>query len=179
MLNISGVAALETLVIPHPEQYVKITNNVLNGSVNLASDLHFPNVTNVMTGFCLYNNKVKHARFPNIVEFGVNTFNNSRGQQDGLEVLGIGDRLTSVGKNSFYGHHLLKTIEFTTDESDWIGAWNSNPTLVAWIGTAVVDPDNDQEATITLPATYPTDYYSGSSGWMKPERIVRKYRTQP
>lgn len=162
-----------------------------NGTTNLVSGLDLPNVTNVLDGTGSPST-ASFFRVPNIERIGVHVFNliNLPGvfQGDidkarealgdrGLKVLGIGDRLKYVGMNSFISQHNLKTIEFTTDEEDWIGTWNNNSVLVGWLGTAVAVAGKEDEATLIWPPDEVNEYYSTDICHVKADKVVRKRRT--
>ena len=104
--------------------------------------MYFPNVTNIQNG-CFQNSpRVSYASFPNVETIQGQAFNASRDAANvpissdvfisnnwGLKALRIGDRLKYIGQNSFWRQLNLKTIEFVTDEEDWIGTWNANTLL--------------------------------------------------
>ena len=41
----------------------------------------------------------------------------------------IGDTVQYIGQNSFWRQVNLKTIEFVTDDENWIETWNANTLL--------------------------------------------------
>lgn len=162
-----------------------------NGTTNLVSGLDLPNVTNVLDGTGSPST-ASFFRVPNIERIGGHVFNILdipgvfQGDIDkarealgdrGLKVLGIGDRLKYVGMNAFISQHNLKTIEFTTDEEDWIGTWNNNSVLVGWLGTAVAVAGKEDEATLIWPPDEVNDHYSTAICHVKADKVVRKRRT--
>ena len=72
----------------------------------------------------------------------------------------ISDKLTTIGRNCFYGMENLNTIEYVTSEQDWIGKWNSS-ILADVIGTIGLADGKDDEAILT-PKTGTDSYYTGS-----------------
>lgn len=163
----------------------------LSWTTNLVSGLDLPNVTNVLDGTGSPST-ASFFRVPNIERIGGYVFNILNlpdvFQEDidkarealgdrGLKVLGIGDRLKYVGMNSFISQHNLKTIEFTTDEEDWIGTWNNNSVLVGWLGTAVAVAGKEDEATLIWPEDEINEYYSTEICHLKADKVVRKRRT--
>ncbi len=81
-------------------------------------------------------------------------------QNLGLYRLRIGDKITKMGLNCFYGHENLRTIEYVTDEENWIGKWNSS-ILANAIGTAIPVDGNPNEATIQPISGADGTYYTG------------------
>lgn len=180
---------LRTLEISNSEVFTQVYG--LSGTTNLVSGLYLPNVTNI-NDWSFNPSTASFLRVPNIESIGLHVFNiaaipnvfqtnEEKGREAlgdrGLKVLGIGDRLNHVGINSFLCQHNLKTIEFTTDEEDWIGTWNNNSVLVGWLGTAVAVEGKDDEATLIWPADEVNDYYSVAICHVKADKVIRKRRT--
>ena len=180
---------LRTLEIPNANGFTTVRG--FKGTTNLVSGLDLPNVTNVFNG-SFSPSTASFFRVPNIERIEAYVFNildipnvfqeNEEKAKEalgdrGLKVLGIGDRLNYVGINSFISQHNLKTIEFTTDEEDWIGTWNNNSVLVGWLGTAVAVEGKDDEATLIWPADEVNDYYSTAICHVKADKVIRKRRT--
>ena len=64
----------------------------------------------------------------------------------------IGDTVQYIGQNSFWRQVNLKTIEFVTDEDDWIGTWNANTLLQQFFGKATaIEGKNDEASLERLP----------------------------
>lgn len=183
------MSRLRTLQISNAEGFSVVRG--LSGTTNLVSGLDLPNVTNVVD-WTFNPSTASFFRVPNIERIGTHVFNLSglpgvfKADIDkakealgdrGLKVLGIGDRLRYVGKNAFLCQYNLKTIEFTTDEEDWIGTWNNNAVLVGWLGTAVAVSGKDDEATLIWPADEVNDYYSTEICHVKADKVIRKRRT--
>ena len=180
---------LRTLEIPNANGFTTVHG--FAGTTNLVSGLYLPNVTNI-NDWSFNPSTASFLRVPNIERIGLRVFNildipnvfqtNEEKAKEalgdrGLKVLGIGDRLNYVGIDSFLCQHNLKTIEFTTDEEDWIGAWNNNSVLVGWLGTAVAVEGKDDEATLIWPADEVNDYYSVAICHVKADKVIRKRRT--
>lgn len=193
MLNIGSgspqMTRLRTLQISNTDVFTQAKG--LSWTTNLVSGLDLPNVTNVLDGTGSPST-ASFFRVPNIERIGGHVFNilDIPGvfQEDidkaraalgdrGLKVLGIGDRLKYVGRNAFISQHNLKTIEFTTDEEDWIGTWNNNSVLVGWLGTVVAVAGKEDEATLIWPADEVNEYYSTEICHVKADKVVRKRRT--
>ena len=72
----------------------------------------------------------------------------------------------------------LKTIEFVTDEEDWIGTWNANTILKQFFGEASPIEGKSDEATLTqLPRSeVPNTVYSVTSGYPTPTtlKLIRR-----
>ena len=145
---------LVSFYIKYPEKVTLFANWTLYGAPNLTNDLVFVNATQVGNETFKNNTKVKYACFPKAVKFGSNAFKlesaYQTGDDFGLNRICFGDGLTTVGKDALAAQINIKTIEFATNESDWIGAWNSNQTLVNWLGTLVQDSLDPNKATLIV-----------------------------
>lgn len=86
----------------------------------------------------------------------------------------IGDTLREMGVNCFYYNPKLHTVEFVTDEEDWIGAWNNHPILPKVLGTATAS-EMENEGNMT-PISSTNEYILGPE-WPKPSKIIRVRRT--
>lgn len=168
---------LEKFELKNPEAITRINPNVFQNSSNLVDDVIFPNVTNIFNGAfnrsCL---KVQYASFPNLETIGENVFNLAgfpATMNGGLRKLRIGDKMKAItGKNTFYGMEHLDTIEFVTDQEDWIAAWNNNPILPLWLGTASDIEGKTDEAKLTpVTRTIPDSLYTGTR-YPKPTKLV-------
>ena len=64
----------------------------------------------------------------------------------------IGDTVQYIGQNSFWRQVNLKTIEFVTDEENWIETWNANTLLQQFFGkAAAIEGKNDEASLARLP----------------------------
>ena len=172
---------LERLTIPNPDPYTTILEGAFQNYSNLVFDAVFPNVTNISRNAFKGAGEIHYASFPSVANIGEYAFNlgsypASSENNKGLYSLRIGDTLQSVGINAFYANDKLTTIEFVTDRDDFVSAWNSNPVLPYWLGTAAKqEGDGEDEATITpIPGTTAKEgpYFSGVRN-PKPTRLVR------
>ena len=143
------------------------------GFTQITNDIVFPSVTNI-GGNAFYScTNVQYVAFPNAIKIKDNVFNCSRAASWSnvkLERLQIGDCIESVGVNTFYKARGLTTIEFVTDEEDWIAAWNNHPVLPNWLGPAT-STEIEGEATLTPFTTRPETYYSNTD-YPKPTKLV-------
>ena len=93
----------------------------------------------------------------------------------GLKRLRIGDGLESMGQNSFWNQRNLKTIEFVTDDENWIDTWNNKVFLTQFFGVASAIEGKSDEASLTqLPRDQvPSSVYSVTGGYPTPTTLKR------
>lgn len=132
----------------------------------------FNSATNIGSSFQNCPN-IPYASFASAINISSYTLNFSRTQNygDGLKTFGIGDKLESVGTNALWANTKLETIEFTTEQEDWISAWNNHSILPNWFGPATRIEGNDMEATITPYSIAPSIIYTVTSGHPKPTKL--------
>lgn len=129
--------------------------------------MYFPNVTNLQNG-CFQNSpRVSYVSIPNVETIQGQAFNASRDAENnpissdmfisnnwGLKALRIGDRVRYIGANSFWRQLNLTTIEFVTDEEDWIGKWNASYYFRQFFGVAsAIDGVSDTATLTQLPTS--------------------------
>ena len=99
----------------------------------------------------------------------------------GLKVLRIGDQIEHIDQNSFWRQVNLKTIEFVTDEDDWIGKWNAKAFLTQFFGVASAIEGQTDTATLTQLSSseIPNEVYSVNFGLPHPTTLKLIRRTNP
>lgn len=152
----------------------------------MTNSLHFANVTNIAGSAFERSHRMSGLSIPRIVDIGGMVCNIGSSSLDvalpdatiinngyGLKKLRIGDRINSIGRNSFWRQLNLTTIEFVTDEEDWIGTWNAKTFLTQFFGVASEIDGKSDEATLTrLPTSeIPNSVYSVSSGLPTPTTL--------
>jgi hypothetical protein len=156
--------------------------------------MYFPNVTNLQNG-CFQNSpRVSYASFPNVetIQSGAFTvlkdaandpISNSVFIENnwGLKALRIGDRVKYIGQNSFWKQLNLTTIEFVTDEADWIGKWNANYYFPQFFGVAsAIDGVSDTATLTQLPTSeIQNSTYTELNARPKPTTLKLIRRTNP
>ena len=161
--SFNNLPNMEECVLTGTERFYSMNGCFQYNSATNA--MYFPNVTNIQNG-CFQNSpRVSYASFPNVERIQGQAFNASRDAANnpisstvfisnnwGLKALRIGDRLKYIGQNSFWRQLNLKTIEFVTDEEDWIGTWNANTLLQQFFGKATaIEGKNDEASLERLP----------------------------
>lgn len=93
----------------------------------------------------------------------------------------IGDTVQFIGQNSFWRQLNLKTIEFVTDEEDWIGTWNENILLQQFFGKATaIEGNNDEASLARLPySQIPNSVFTVSTELPAPTTLKLIRRTNP
>ena len=171
---------LDKLVLLNNDSYVNITESALRDYTNMVFDAVFPNVTNLSKNAFRMCGEIHYASFPKIVSIGeasfwMGSFQSSEVNR-GVYTLRIGDTLQSLGIHAFYGCEKLTTIEFVTDQEDFVAAWNNHAIFPNWLGTASKqEGDGEDEATITpIPGSVAKNgpYYTNTRN-PKPTRLVR------
>lgn len=154
--------------ILHPEVFSFIDNHMLSDCIRMTNDFIFPKVTRIGVEVCKNNPNVQYAYIPCISNVNDATFSLASTETShvisknlGLKKLCIGDNVTNIGKNTFYGHENLHTIEFATDSENWIDTWNNNTTISNWIGAAK-GTANPNEAILIPQVGADGVYYTGS-----------------
>ena len=173
---------LVSCIFPNADIYTVIPSWRLAGCP-VTNDMVFVNVTNI-SGWALSNSpNIRYASFPNIISIGDGVLNNHKygsAAKPGLRRLRIGDTLTTLSHtNPFYMNPELTTIEFVTDQEDFVAAWNNHAIFPNWLGQASKqDGDGENEATLTPITGNSNPYYTTTSNWPKPTRLVRVRRSE-
>ena len=163
--SFNNLPNVEECVVTGAERFCSMNGCFQYNSATNA--MYFPNVTNIQNG-CFQNSpRVSYASFPNVERIQGQAFNAARDATNvaisnpvfmennwGLKVLRIGDKLKYIGTNSFWRQLNLTTIEFVTDEEDWIGTWNANNYLTQFFGVAsAIDGVSDTATLTQLPTS--------------------------
>lgn len=136
---------IDECIVLGTERFVTLNNNFRFNF--MTNGLSFPNVTTI-TGNCFTSSqRISYLSVPNARVMYGQTCGLSRGTQNepltdeaiignnwGLKAIRIGDALETIGLNSFWRQVNLNTVEFVTDEEDWIGKWNSMTLLTQFFG---------------------------------------------
>ena len=161
---------------------------------NMTNALYFPNAK-FLTGACFQNSpRIPYVSIPNVTNMLGQTCNISRDANNtsisdqqiiergwGLKALRIGDQIEHIDQNSFWRQANLKTIEFVTDEEDWIGKWNAKAFLTQFFGVAsAIDGQTDTATLTQLPSSeIPNEVFSVNFGLPHPTTLKRIRRTNP
>ena len=155
--------ALKDVTIENPEQYTAIGNNTFWNCPLMECDMVFTNVTSV--GYNVFRNtsSVKYVSLPKATTFGqMAIFNPESSNPSQMTVVRIGDGITNVGKSVLEGHVNLETIEFATNESNWVDVWNNHAILPSWLGTIALIEGEIDKATLT-PAEYDSSRFANAN----------------
>lgn len=163
--SFNNLSNMEECVVTGTERFCSLNGCFQYNSATNA--MYFPNVTNIQNG-CFQNSpRFSYVSIPNVETIQGQAFNAARDAANvpissdafisnnwGLKALRIGDRLEYIGQNSFWRQLNLKTIEFVTDEEDWIGTWNANNYLTQFFGVAhAIDGVSDTATLTQLPTS--------------------------
>ena len=163
--SFNNLPNMEECVLTGTERFYSMNGCFQYNSATNA--MYFPNVTNIQNG-CFQNSpRVSYVSIPNVERIQGQALNAARDAANapisntefmennwGLKALRIGDRLKYIGQNSFWRQLNLTTIEFVTDEEDWIGTWNANNYLTQFFGVAsAIDGVSDTATLTQLPTS--------------------------
>lgn len=178
--GLRDLPALDDVKILNPQMY----NTIVADSVReclCTNDMVFVNVTNIGNRAFVHSYKINYASFPKLVQMGVQVFNQSKKNPTeleqnnwGLRKLRIGDSLATWGQNSFWGQTMLDTIEFYTQEENWIQAWNNHSILPVAFGIATAIEGETGIATLTPQddSDVPSAIFSEHTRRPKPTKLV-------
>ena len=168
--------ALKEFVLKHPETITDISKETFLECTELEGDWVFPNVTNIEYN-CFRNcKKINYVALPRAEAIYGYAFSLSTAYPEpyGIHTLRIGDRLSRASLDLFARQNHVTTIEFVTDDPNWMDAWNNHPILPNWLGTASNQVGNEATLTPSANDVVYNVYYSGSfTGYRpKPTKLV-------
>ena len=180
-LNMCGATNISRFVCIHPEAFTQITQHQLVHA-NITNDLVFPRVIFIDSDFLCCTPGVNYLSLPAVETIGryvcniYNAPNKSEMQRLGLGLrkLRIGDGITQIGVNSFWGQELLEEIEFVCDEDNWVDVWNAKTFLTQFFGVATATEDPNVATMARLPNDQiPSDVYSPTGRLPAPTTLRR------
>lgn len=121
---------LDSCVILNTQKYINMNmgSYKYNSSTN---EIMFANLTNMGSTCFAYAHRIRKASFPNLVSIGdlvffITSAKLKESPDNGLRVIGLGDTLKNLGTSEisesrpFLTQSRLDTVEFWTDEPDWV-----------------------------------------------------------
>ena len=190
--SFNNLSNVEECVLTGTERFYSMNGCFQYNSATNA--MYFPNVTNLQNACFQSSPRIPYASFPNVETIQGQAFNASRDAANvpipnsvfiennwGLKALRIGDRVRYIGANSFWRQLNLTTIEFVTDEEDWIGKWNASYYFRQFFGVAsAIDGVSDTATLTQLPTSeIQNSTYSELSARPTPTTLKLIRRTNP